>query len=468
MLFIFPLIYIVSFYIALKEIYKGKNDGVLTFIIFGISVYTIAMSVTFDLGLKTFIPYLQSFKELLIIIALGATIFSLKVRPRFHLVDYVILAFLFYLTLFAILPIGEQGLVNRLLALKGTAFFVLVYFIGRFINPKTVYVNKYFNYVVLLTIAAASVTLIEAVTHTPLPTISGLFEYSYYFLNLDADGEFGLSAMFNSDSGLMRYPSFFTSPLEHAGATLLALSIILGLYTRDDNKFTISNTSILALGATVISMILSFSRAPIVSYCIVIYVYALITKKRLIVNTIHIGFIIAGMYIIYLLVQFEKTNNDLLALVLNTIDFTDPSSVGHLAQWTEGVIAISQNPFGLGLGTSGRVASSSIGNTGGENQYIILAVQAGVIAAMLYLSIIIMFFKTSIKWLPRLKGKERKVCLAVLLIKIGLFLSSMTSEVESSIYLSYMNWFLSGLLISIITQASVTQTPIYNDHRENN
>ena len=468
MLFIFPLIYIVSFYIALKEIYKGKNDGVLTFIIFGISVYFTAMSVSFDLGLKTFIPYFQSFKELLIIIALGATIFSLKVRPKFHLVDYAILAFLCYLTLFALLPIGEQGLVNRLLALKSISFFVLVYFIGRFINPKTVYVNKYFNYVVLLTIAAAAVTLIEAATQTPLPTISGFFDYSYYFLNLDTGGEFGLGGMFNSDSGLMRYPSFFISPLEHAGATLLALSIILGLYTRDDNKFAFTNLSMLALGATVISMILSFSRAPIVSYCVIIYAYALITKKRLIVKTIHMGFTIAGMYIIYLLVQFERTNNNIMSLVLNTIDFSDPSSIGHLAQWAEGLVAIIQNPFGLGLGTSGRVGASSGGNTGGENQYIIIAVQAGVIAAILYLSIIIMFFKISIKWLPHLKGKERKVCMAVLLIKIGLFLSSLTSEIESSTYLSYMNWFLSGLLISIITQPTVKQTPVYNDHRENN
>lgn len=468
MLFIFPLIYVVSFYISLKDIYNGKNDGILTFIIFGISVYFTAMSVSFDLGLKTFIPYFQSFKELLVIIALGAAIFSLKVKPKFHLVDYIILTFFLYLFLFALLPIGSQGLVNRLLAFKSTSFFVLVYFTGRLIDPKTLYVNKYFNYVVLLTIAAAVVTLIEAATLTPLPTISGFFEYSYYFLNLDTNGDYGLGVMFNSDSGLMRYPSFFTSPLEHAGATLLALSIILGLYTGDDAKFKFSNISVLSLGATVISMILSFSRAPMVSYCIIIYVYALITKKRLIISTIHIGFTIAGLYIIYLLVQFERTNNNIMTLVLNTIDFSDPSSIGHLAQWAEGLTAIIQNPFGLGLGTSGRVGASSGGNTGGENQYIILAVQAGVIAAILYLSIIIKFFKTSIKSLPHLRGKEKKICMAVLLIKTGLFLSSFTSEIESSTYLSYMNWFLSGLLISIITQTSTKQLPIYNDHRENN
>lgn len=468
MLFIFPLIYIVSFFVALKQIFKGNTEGVLTFIIWGLSIYLTAMSVSFTLGLKAYIPFFQFFKELVILSALILNILNLKKRPRFHIVDYVIFLYLGYLTLYVILPIGDQGVVTKLLALKSTSFFVLVYFTGRFTDPKVVYINKYFSYVILLTLAAAGVTLIEAATQTPIQYISGFFDYSFYFYNLSGEGDFGLYSMFNSSSGIMRFASFFTSPLEHAGATLLALAIILGLYTREDNKFTISNISLLALGATLVSIILSFSRAPMVSYCIIIYVYSLITKRKLIVNTIHTGFVIAGIYIVYLFIQFENNHSGIIALVLDTIDFSDPSSVGHLAQWTQGVLAVIQNPLGLGLGTSGRVAASTSENVGGENQYIILAVQAGLIAASLYLAIIIIFIKISIKWVAHLKGKERKICIAILLIKIGFFLSSLTTEIESSTYLSYMNWFLSGLLISIITQASTKQIPVYDDHRENN
>ena len=87
---------------------------------------------------------------------------------------------------------------------------------------------------------------------------------------------------------------------------------------------------------------------------------------------------------------------------------------------------------------------------GGENQFIIIGVQVGIIALFLYLTIYILFIKTGLKWINQLKGKERKICMIVLLLKIGFFIPLLTSEVESSSYISYMNWFLSGLFISII------------------
>lgn len=459
MLFIFPLIFITSFILACREVWRGNTSGVLIFIIFGLSMYTTAMSVIFTFGLKDVIPYLQVLKEVLIITVLILNIAALKHRPRFHFIDYLILAFLLYLIVYAILPIGEQGFVNRLMALKSISFYIVVYFAGRLTNPNTVFINKYFSYVVLLAIGTAAVLLAEVAAQTPLQFSSGYFDYSYYFFNLDAEGPFGLKATFNSDTGYIRFASFFTSPLEHAGATLLALAVIAGLYTRDDNKITINSIGLLALAATLLSIIFALSRAPMASYCIMIYTYAVITKRKLIVNAIHTVFAIAVVYVVYLFIQFENQHNDLMSVVLNTIDFSDPSSIGHLAQWAEGILAISEHPLGLGLGTSGRVAASTSENIGGENQYIIIGVQAGLIALILYLIIFVMFVRISYKWLPLLKGKERKVCMTVFLIKIGFLISTLTSEMESSTYLSYMNWFLSGLLINMIMQVKTAPAP---------
>ncbi len=452
MLFIFPLIFITSFILACREVWRGNTSGVLIFIIFGLSMYTTAMSVTFKYGLKETIPFLQVFKEVLIITVLILNLVALKHRPRFHLIDYLIFAYLLYLVVYAILPIGEQGFVNRLMALKSISFYIVVYFTGRFIDSKTVFINKYFSYIVLLTIGVAAVLMVEVAAQTPLQFNSGYFDYSYYFYNLDADGAFGLRVGFNSDTGFIRFASLFTSPLEHAGATLLALAVIAGLYTRDDNKISINNIGLLALGATMLSIVFALSRAPLASYCIMIYAYAVITKRKVIVNIIQAAFALAVIYVIYLFIQFESQHNNIIAVLLNTIDFSDPSSIGHLEQWAEGIVAISEHPLGLGLGTSGRVAASISENIGGENQYIIIGVQAGLIALILYLLIFIMFVRISYRWLPFLKGKERKVCMTVFLIKVGFFISTLTSEIESSTYLSYMNWFLSGLLINMIMQ----------------
>lgn len=462
MLFVFPLIYIASFIVALREVLKGNRGAVLIFIIFGLPIYFTAMSVTFVLGLKDFIPFLQSFKEILILGVLTLNIVNLKYRPKLHLIDYAILAFLLYTLLYAILPLGDQGFVGRLTALKSTSFFVLVYFTGRLTDIHTIYVNKYFNYVLLLTIAAGSVLMFELIFNQQLQTITGYADYSYYFFNFEPSGSYGLNTTFESEGGFRRFASFFVTPLEHANATCVALSIMIALFTRDDNRFKVNGPGILGLLASVLSIIFALSRAPLVSYCLIIYVYALITRKKYITHTVHAVIGLSVLYLIYLFTRFENNNSGIVEVIMNTIDFSNPSSIGHLVQWAEGLLAMVEHPLGLGLGASGRVAATLSENIGGENQYIIIGVQAGIIALFLYLSVYIMLIKSSLKWLPKLEGKERKICMAVLLMKIGFFIPLLTSEVESSSYISYINWFLSGLFVSIIMQARIAQIATVN------
>ncbi len=463
-MFIFPLVYIASFVLAVRDILKDNRQGILTFLIFGLSIYTTAMSVAFMLGLKSFIPFFQFFKEILVLGVLILNIISLRYRPRLHLIDYAILAFLAYTFLYVVLPIGEQSFVNRLIAFKSTSFYILLYFVGRLFNPKDIYVNKYFKYIVVLTIAAGAVTLVEVLMGQQLQTITGYADYSYYFFNFEPSGMFGLSTTFESDGGYRRFASFFANPLEHAAATLLALAVIAALYTRDNNKFKPDSAGLCALGASLISIIFALSRAPLVSYFLIIYVYALITKKKYITHTIHAGIGIAALYVVYLLTRFENNYSGLVAVVVNTLDFTNPSSVGHIVEWVAGITAMIEKPLGLGLGSSGRVGGTLGETTGGENQFIIIGVQAGIIALFLYLAVYIMIIKTCLKWLPKLKGKERQVCMAVLLIKIGFLIPSLTSEVESSSYISYMEWFFTGFLISIIMQPKLPViTPAYVD-----
>lgn len=458
-MFIFLLIYITSFIVAVREVFRGNRAGVFIFMIFGLSMYYTAMSVAFTLGLKSLIPTFQVFKEVLILSLLVLNIVTLKHKPRFHLIDYAILAFLLYTILYAILPIGEQSFVERLVALKSMSFYILVYFTGRLMDIKTVYINKYFNYIILLTIAAGVVLIGELIVGRQLQTFTGFADYSYYFFNFEPGGNFGLNWTFESDGGRPRYASFFTTPLEHAAATLFALSVIAGLYTRDDNKLTINSWGIFALLATVLSIIFAISRAPLASYGLILYVYALITKRKYITKTIHALIGLIAVYFIYLFSQFEQNHTGLLEVAMNTIDFSDPSSFGHVVQWVEGILAIVEHPFGLGLGSSGRIGGSLGENVGGENQFIIIGVQGGIIALFLYLAIYIMFIRAGLKWLPQLKGKERKLCLTVLLFKIGIFIPLFTSEVESSSYISYMNWFLSGLFISIIMLPKTAPVP---------
>ena len=307
----------------------------------------------------------------------------------------------------------------------------------------------------ILTIAAAAMLLIELAMGQQLQSLTGYADYSYYFYNIEPSGIFGLSSTFQSEGGYMRFGSFFTNPLEHAEATLIALAVIMGLYTRDDNKFNINGVGLIALFASMLSITFAFSRAPLASYLLMIYIYALITNKKIITQSVHAAIGAGGLYLFYLLSQFENKTNGIMEVIMHTIDFSNPSSIGHIEQWVEGIIAIGEHPLGLGLGSSGWAAAGD--NVGGENQFIIIGVQMGIIAIILYASTLILFIKTGLKWLRILKGRERKICITALFIKIGIFIPLLTSEVEGASYISYMNWFLSGLLINIIMHAGLKQ-----------
>jgi len=150
------------------------------------------------------------------------------------------------------------------------------------------------------------------------------------------------------------------------------------------------------------------------------------------------------LYVFYIL------EGDLYDFIINTITFQNESSLGHVLEWLDGINAMASQPWGLGLGESGRVSMTNKNNTGGENQFIIIGVQVGVLAMALYSYIYFKLIKTGMQQLKITAGKEWKIMLAIVLIKIGMFVPMFTSYIDSYIYLSYFSWFLSGYMINHI------------------
>lgn len=461
MIAIFPLVYIFAFGLALSDVIQGKKDGFILFLIFGLSIYTTVLSVTFLLGFKNLIPYLQSFKEIFVLVMLVFCIWNIKTKIRFHYLDYLIIGFFCYTLLYVFLPIGEQGFGDKIMAFKTLSFFALVYCCGRLLNPDEIYVSKYFHYILLLSIAAAAVMLTEVFADQHLQTSTGYADYNFYFFNFEPSGNYGLTWTFESEGGYKRFASFFANPLEFASATIIALAVLAALYTTENYKLKLDNFGYIAFAATLSCIIFAFSRSAFISYFILVYTYSILTGKKYIYHAVHIGVAITTVYVIYLLTKEQDQNDGLQMVIVNTINFSNPSSVGHVVEWVQGALAIASNPLGLGLGSSGRIGGTLGENIGGENQYIIIGVQTGIIALVLYLAIYIGIIKEGIKWFYRLEGKEKKICLAIVLIKIGFIIPSLTSEIESSAYTSYLMWFFSGLFVSIISKkvALVEPTP---------
>ena len=154
------------------------------------------------------------------------------------------------------------------------------------------------------------------------------------------------------------------------------------------------------------------------------------------------------MGFIYIGILLE--NSDLYDYLISTLTLQEESALGHLIAWIEGLTTIISNPFGVGLGMSGRVAASLGSTIGGENLFIVLGVQVGVVAVLLYAFIHFAVIAYSYKWFPHLEGKEKMVALCIFLLKVGITLPLFTADLGSFSYISYINWFVSGVFINMI------------------
>ncbi len=397
MMIIFLLIYVLFFFVALYGLFRGNTDRILLFIIFGLPIYFTSLSVAYVSGFANFIPLLQAFKEIIILAALCVLLYHRKTKIRFHLLDWLVTAYFVYTFIYVLIPLGNFGFSDRLLAFKSTSFFPLVYFAGRLTEVHKINFNRYFSYICIVSILAGCVMVIEVVRYEHLQVYTGYSEFNRFFLNQDTGGSYGLSWTFETPHGLKRFASFYSMPLEMGVNTICTIAVLIALSTKDNNKFKPNILILTTLLFTVFSIFNALSRASFASYFLIVYVYAMITNKRKMINAYHYTGVAIVIIFLFLL------EGDIYEWIANTIDFSDSSSAFHIVQWLDGLQAISSHPLGLGLGMSGRVAISTDSNIGGENQLIIIGVQAGLIAVALYIAIYIYTIRTCVNLFKKTK-----------------------------------------------------------------
>jgi hypothetical protein len=446
LVFIFPLLFLTSFLLGCYKILKGDPNGLFIFLIGSLPFYATSLSTFFLIGGKNVIPFVQATKELVIVLSLGTLILQNKLLFKWTLLDRMILVFFVFSSIYIFIPLGPNGFLQRVLAFKGLSFFPLVYFCGRLFPLRKTHLEKYFSFILVLTITAAALSFGEYLIQTHLQAYTGYSDLNYYVYKQDPSGNYGLSWTFEIENGAKRFASFFSTPLEHAAATIVALAIIAGLYTEKSNQLFLSKFGWIALLATVASILLSLSRAAILSYFAVILIYSFITKRREILSIFYLSIV---LFVLYL---FSFSSKDIQDFVMDTITFSNQSSVGHLVEWLTGVESMIAKPLGLGLGASGGITANEGDAVGGENQFIIVGVQIGIAGLLLYMWIHFYTIYLAYKNYKLLKGKEQKIAMTVLLIRVGMFLPMFTSNLDTYIYISYIMWFMTGLLSNILSK----------------
>lgn len=444
-MFIFLLTYFSTFIYSIYNIINNKLAHVVTFIIFALPIYITAMSVTVLYNLDFAVPYMQLSKEIVVVLALGVLLLKNKIALTITKFDKILVFYLALIFIYVLLPIGSRSMYQRIIAMKSIAFFPIVYFVGRFIPAEKINLNKLFRFACIVSILAAVVIIIEVVRNEHLQVSTGYAEFILKYFNQYPSGHFGLSWTFETDNGLKRYASFFSMPLESAAATLVTISVISSLAITNRNKIKLDKYLYLTLIATSVLVLYAISRASIVSFFLILYCFSVISKNSALRKTLNYLLLAIILFILVTL------NGNVKDFILSSILFTNSSSLTHVVAWIESISTILNNPLGIGLGTSGNVANATSSSVGGENQFFIIGIQVGIIPMLVYGYLYYYIIKLAKRSFEVYNGKIKKLALFIFLVKIGLLIPALTSEIESYVYISYFTWFFSGYLINLLS-----------------
>ena len=443
-MFLFPVLYIASFLYFFKGIFEHKPERIIWFFIIGMSAYTTSLSMTYQYGLLSVVNVIKYFKEIAAIVSLGYLIANTKTKITMHWVDWFVVILFTYCFLYVFIPVGKLTFIERLTVFKSYGLFGLLYFIGKLMPMDKFNIRQVLYCIIGLTIIAVATQQLEIIFNQHLQTITSYTSYNQKVNLLYPSGSYGLTMTFETDLGSKRFASFFHDPLDFAISLLMCLCIVLAWISYDDT-YTIPNKwKWIIVFIIMWGLYKTFSRASMLGAVIVLYAYAILTKRKLLLRFIYFSIMLT------IVLFYFFANLKFKGYVYDTIDLRESSSLGHLISWVTGLDTIIQQPLGLGLGSSGLYAFGDGLGIGGESQPIFMGVQTGILTMVLYLIIYFGILIVAAKNWKTLRGSYKMLAFAILLMKIGFIIPMLTSYFESFLYLSYVTWLLTGLLINHI------------------
>lgn len=428
---------------------SGKESYVLFFLVLLLPFYQSFLSLTYLFtGSAVLISVIKFSKELFIFLAVMAFIIYRKkifdYKFRIISLDIYFIAFLLLTLLYVILPIGGAAMTNKLVYFKSLLLPAIVYFLGRNSTLDFNSVKKLL--IIILTIGALAFLFntLEYMTNTHFQALSGYAQYNKEVNEIEPTGNFGLTWTFQSSFAQKRFAAFFANPLEEAASMLLifATGFILFISSPHRNNRLVYFVSMLM---SVGGILFTFSRSSLAGLFLLLFFVAVLFKYYRLIIVGFIGLLMLSAYLIFLAPQ--KTQY----FVVDTLTFRNASSAGHIIEWIEGLNSITTLPLGTGLATSG----SGVGveeelRVGGENQFLIIGVQLGIPGLILYLLIVFSAIRFSIKAYKSSAYQELRVIPFIAAsVKFALLMPSMTSNLESYLFVALISWWMVGYSVKI-------------------
>lgn len=435
-----------GFFSIKKIVFEGRIIYAIFFLVYFLAVNATLQIVTYDVTKSTIIAESISYlKELFVLLTVVAWLVYKKrlFEKDFFLYryDYAVILFFSIIAIFYLLPIGPATFINKTIYFKNLLMLVVMYFLGRNMTLTHSDIKYLTHFILLLIVIAFPLVLIEKLANTHFQSLIGYTDY-VIAKGGEPTGSYGLQYTFQANSGDKRFAAFFASPLELATFSILAFSTsaILAMLHRS-RRFLYLSTALISF----VCLIFSFSRAPIAGFfMMLVFIGYLLGYWRYILAA-------ACVVLVFLAVPLFFGSEDLRFFIIDTFTLADPSSVGHLVDWLEGVDSMLVNPEGIGMATSGNAGGVDPElQIGGENQFIVFGVQFGLLALLLYLWLVVKSIVIGKQtFLANRGGVESIVPFITATFKIAFLFSLMTANAEIYNLVAYLAWWMIGQTIRL-------------------
>lgn len=331
---------------------------------------------------------------------------------------------------------------------RDAVFFLLLYFVGRS-TPEIAHSDRLFKNIFLLTVVISGIAILERIFVTPeMLVLLGAASYLTEFLGLSshtAGNEYGLPINYWTWFGgvaVQRAGSVFMHSQGFALPFLLLMPAVTAFVFNANRR--LRGLSYLGYAIVWTGLLLSITRMTIL-LCIAQVALFFLLKRRPERALGTISFAFFAMLLTLVVLQGGLT------FVWETLTFQTGSSESHLRDWSEGIVAFVQQPWGHGLGTTdsppvrfGRAPITA------DNMYLGYAVQLGIVglAALITIFAAILARAWRTAW-DGLTDANRQFGTVVFVAAIGILGNGMTSIVFSSNVLAYVFFWMAGALVTV-------------------
>lgn len=432
----------------------------------GLAFHSLLIAVLFGLiGLPEHtVRTIAAWKEIAVVVLLAAVVLRSFLGRGPHVrvasVDLFVAALigtaLIYLVgenvwLDARLPLNVE-----LLGFRQTVFFLLMYFLGR-ATPELGADDRAFKALFGLLLVTCILGILERFFLPPQGLVAlGVASYFQTFLGLSAmttGNEYGLPT--NYWSGIAGIPVRRAGSVYLGGQAFaipflllfpLATAWVLGTNRR-------SMWRILGYAAVCFGLLLTLTRMTITVAIIQLLLFLFLKRKP----EWGVGVVVLfGLAFVAALLVVPGLGS----FLLQTLSGQESSAASHVTDWSNGLAAFAERPWGYGLGTADEVSTrAGLHHITGDNLYLSYAVQLG-LAGLLLLWLILGTIAGSAMSLVRhaRSGSEWRAGMTVFLATIGLVLNGMTAVVFNSLMLGWMFFWLAGAVVTLAQRAKASSS----------